>query len=222
MIMFLSQYVNAAFSCHISYGASLPISSKWDGAIMPGDAHPPTSVVNLPTVRQLEKLPLRAVVAYAAKGARRVSSLLYDFVEMQIIEEALSIAEKVASTGQLDQLDAASTLRVAASVAEAAAAFDEDVPERLHFAAQSVRSATWAAYCVIEAAGRPEKARHYATLTAEAAKIAVNAAEILDESAAAAAINAAKRDYDILLNTFGEHEETVIGDAIDPLTLERM
>ena len=68
---------------------------------------------DLPTIEQLQKLPLCAIAAYAERAARRVRPILHGVIEDSLVEKILSIVGNVASAENFDRLDAESTLFVA-------------------------------------------------------------------------------------------------------------
>src|SRR5437868_1404173 len=83
--------------------------------------------LSLPTAEQLGRLPLRAVVAYAARTARRLSSELRGIVADQILDDLLKLVELVATTDPVSKVDKASLIRAAERVAAAYA----DTPDSL-------------------------------------------------------------------------------------------
>lgn len=169
-------------------------------------------MTNLPSAKQLERLPVRAVLAYAARAARRMSVELRGTVEDETFQEALSIAESVASAARLDQLGAAAGAFAAARVAGTLGAI---ATRQGYLAALSIMDVAGAASNAVLAAVVEKGARESATYVARAAEQAASRFDILEEPMAAAAIQAARRDYEILLRNFGEHEAVVIGDPID-------
>jgi hypothetical protein len=170
----------------------------------------------LPTAKELEKLPMRAVVAYAARTARRVSLEFRGIVEDTIIDDALRLIDSVWTTDLISQIDPASVIRASecfVAAYEAAPAGVKSVERfRLLF---SLVQAALAAMHALEAAIDPSNARHQMERAVQAAQRAVRPIEVLSNGAASAVREAARRDYDILLEKYGEHDEVVIGDPVD-------
>lgn len=170
----------------------------------------------LPTAKELEKLPMRAVVAYAARTARRVSSELRGIVADDILDDALRLVDTVSTTYLIGEVDQASVIRAGERVAAAYAAAPDGMKSIDKFyLVFSLIQAALAATSAIEAALNPSSARHQMKSAAQEAQRAVRPIEALSSGAASAATEAARRDYDILLRKYGEHDEVVIGDPID-------
>jgi len=169
-------------------------------------------MTGLPTAEQLKKLPLRAIAAYTARAARRVLPELRGAVDDNIIEEALSLVENVASIEHLDLLDAASAALVASrTVGEAIS-----LRGRQDIAVLSIFSAACTAHLLLMSAFEQHRAGRYAASAGrEAERTARDSVAALDEPMATAAAEAARTDYETLLKTFGEHETVVVGDPID-------
>jgi hypothetical protein len=171
---------------------------------------------SLPTVKELEKLPLRAVVAYAARTARRISSELRGIVADDILEDALRHVETVLTADLIGEIDQASVIsageRVAAAYADAPASVKSPQSDLKVF---SLVQAALAAMYAIEGACDPSNARHQIKRAAQAAQRAVRCIQALDSSVASVVGEAARQDYNILLRKYGEHDKVVIGDPID-------
>lgn len=177
-------------------------------------------MTGLPSAEQLQRLPLRAVVIYAVRSARRVLPALPANMDDCVVEEALMLAEAVTSTESLQRLDPSPIHLATARVLEAFLVqkeLEERRPGEIR-AVLSINSATRAAAAVLSAAcesDRPDRVARHAAYVARAAEATAGRVDILGETMAAAANVAAARDYEILLKTFGEHEPSVIGDPID-------
>lgn len=171
--------------------------------------------VSLPTVEQLEKLPLRAVVAYAARTARRLSSELRGIIADEILDGVLELVELVSTTDLIGEVDKASVIRAAERVAAAYA----DAPDRLKSLEKfrivfSLGHAAEAAMFALLAATDQVNASDDRRLAAEEAHHAVRPIDVLGRKAAGAAMQAARLDYEILLGEYGEHEQVVIGEPV--------
>ena len=168
----------------------------------------------MPTAQDLEKLPIRAVVAYASRTARRLSSKLRSVIADDILDDALRLVDSVSMSYSIGDVDAASVLRASARVVEAYSAVPEEMKSleksRIVF---SMVEAAQSAMRAVEAAADPANARHQMKYAAGAAQRATRDFAALDEGAAAAA-EAARRDYETLLAAYGEHEEPMLGDPV--------
>jgi hypothetical protein len=171
--------------------------------------------VSLPTAEQLEKLPLRAVVAYAARTARRLSSRLRGVVADEILDDMLWLVELVSTTDLISEVDKTSVIqaaeRVAAAYADAPSSLKSLEKFRIVF---SLGHAAEAALFALLAATEPVYASDNRKLAAEEAYHAVRPVGALSRRAANAAMEAARHDYDILLREYGEHEGIVIGEPV--------
>src|SRR5262249_2862293 len=74
---------------------------------------------SLPTADQLSRLPLRALVAYAARNARRRSYELRGIVADQVLDDVLKLIELVSTADSISELDKPSVIRAAERVAAA-------------------------------------------------------------------------------------------------------
>src|SRR5258707_187438 len=113
--------------------------------------------VSLPTVEQLERLPLRAVVAYAARTARRLSSELRGIVTDELLDELLVLVELVSTTNLISEVDWASVIRAAERVTGAYAAAPDSLKSLKKFRIVfSLGHAAEAAMFALLAAADPE------------------------------------------------------------------
>ncbi len=169
----------------------------------------------LPSHVQLQRLPLRAIDAYAARAARRIRSVLRDAIDDKIVDDALSIVESVASVDHLDRQQAASAAFSASKIAGAAANLKMQKRET-HLAVFCLLATTRTACAVLLGALEPSRVAHYAAYAARAAAQAASCAgKILDGDTATAGHDAIARDYEKLLGAFGEHENVIVGQPID-------
>jgi hypothetical protein len=129
-----------------------------------------------------------------------------------IVEQALSIVENVASTDRLNRLDASSALLAASDVVRANVALNTP---KTRLAAMCMFSAARTAYAVLQGASERKPSSYYASYAARAAASVANAVDVLDEPAAVLATRAARRDYETLLKVLGESETVTVGEAID-------
>jgi hypothetical protein len=171
----------------------------------------------LPTARMLEKLPMRAVVAYAARTARRLSAELRGIVADDILDDVLRLADSVSTTQLIGAIERGSVMSAAACVASAYAAAPpgvKSVAKRRMMG--SVLHAAMVAEHAIDAAGDAILASWDMKCAALEAERAVRAIEDLSSSQAVnAATEAARRDYETLLREYGEHDEVTIGNPVD-------
>ena len=170
----------------------------------------------LPTAEELEKLPLRAVVAYAARTTRRLSSALQGVVPDEVLNDALRLVDVVSAAKLICGVDQVSVITAAEHVAEAYAAAATDVKslEKFRIVFSFIHAAL-AAMHAVEAAANPERARHEMNLAARAAERAVRPIDALGDISSRAAAEAARQDYDVLLRVYGEHDEVIIGEPVD-------
>jgi hypothetical protein len=171
---------------------------------------------SLPTLQELEKLPMRAVVAYAARTARRLTSELRGIVADEILDDALRLIGCVATNRVLAEIDPASVVRAGERVASAYAAAPDSVKSQKAFRIVfSLAQATLAGMYVLLAVIDPSSAQHQMKSVAQTAERAVRPIGALDSQAADAARNAARRDYEILVTKYGRQDAVVIGDPVD-------
>src|SRR3989304_9539293 len=161
----------------------------------------------LPTADELQKLPMRAVVAYAARNARRLSSALRGIVAEPILDDALRAVDTVWRTHSIAEIDRAAIVAASQRVAEAYAAAPAGMksPERFLLVFSLVNAAL-AAVDTIEAAAHPGSARHQMERAAAEAQKAASRIAALDKRAATTAAEAARNDYELLLKSCGGHE----------------
>jgi hypothetical protein len=170
----------------------------------------------LPTPAQLEKLPIRAVVAYAARNARRLSAGLHGLVSAAILENAIRPIEAVSTTSLVSDLDPASTIRATERVMAAYEAAPEDMKSQRKFLMIfSLVNAAIAAVHGILAAQYPTNARDEMTVAAQHSHRVLRSIETLNHDVATAATEAARRDYEVLLRRYGEHNDVIIGEPVD-------
>ncbi len=175
-------------------------------------------MTTLPTANQLERLTLRAIAAYAARSARRGSAPLRGIVEDNIIEAPLRVTEGVASVRELDESVKVSIPLAASCVVKAMAALETP---QMRVAALCLTRAARVSLAVLEAVRSeppvlPGWARtQIGHASHAAAPIPDNAAFALGDPWATTVIHAARSDYEILLQEFGEHTDVVLGEPID-------
>ena len=166
----------------------------------------------LPTADQLQNLPIRAVLGYAARAWRRVSSVLDGHALGEVTEEALSLVEKVLSAKNLDQMDRALFPNSAANILGTAT---EDGTVEQHIIWFAACAVVMAAGDTLEAARNEDALPKYAARAATRAARAARAADVLGEPHESMATAAACRDYDIMVNHFRDMDEGIVGDPID-------
>ena len=178
--------------------------------------------VTLPTAEQLERLPLRAVVAYAARIARRLSSELRGIVADELLDDALRLIESVSTIDLVNEVDKSSLIRAAERVVAAYADASESLKSVESFRVVfSLGHAAEAAMFAVLAATDPENASDNRKLAVDEALYAVRPINALSGSAANAAMEAARQDYELLLQEYGEHDELIIGEPVVCFDKER-
>lgn len=170
-------------------------------------------MVALPTADDLEKLPLRALVAYATRAALRLCSVLRGDPAEPTINNALSLATAVVRAEPITSVDVVCVVGASADVVDLLGTVRGRVEK--YRAAFSAFDAGRTAWEVLIAASGLSISSAAATRAVGAANAAARAAELLDEPQATWAIEAAHRDYVALLKKFGEQTEVVIGEAFD-------
>lgn len=159
---------------------------------------------------------MRAVVAYAARTARRLSWQLEGIVPQDLLEELLGAVDSVWMTCCTDDAYVRRLVggvqRIVTAYSTAPAGMKSLSKFRILF---SLVHATFAAMDAIQAAAAPARASHRMKRLARAAHRAVRPIHALTNSALRAALSAAREDYEILLKRYGEHEEVTVGDAVD-------
>lgn len=157
----------------------------------------------LPTVEELEKLPMRAVVAYAAKTAHRISLVFRGIIADDILDDALRQIDSVSMPYLLGDVDPASVItaseRVIAAYVSAPASMKSLEKFKLLFC---LVHAALAAMNSLLAAANPSNAHHQMKRAALAAQRAVHPLESLGTEEASTMIEAARQDYDILLREY--------------------
>ena len=170
----------------------------------------------LPTIEELQKLPLRAIAAYAARAARRVRPVLRGVIDDGLVEEILSIVERVVSAESFDRFDASSALYAASPILRQSVSIQTSNSQTL--AVMSLVAAAQTAYAVLQylhCVSEPDRASHYAVYAASAAESAAGDYVALDEPAATLAAKAARADYETFLKTQGQHDTVTLGRPID-------
>jgi hypothetical protein len=164
--------------------------------------------IALPTVKDLEKLPLRAVVAYAARTARRLSSELRGIIADEILDNALRTIEAVSTTDLIAAIDNASVIvaaqRVAAAYADAPATMKSLERFRIVF---SLIHAAEVAMFVLLAVSNPRSAGHQMKRAAKEAHRTVAPIAVLSSKVGGLFADAARHDYDILLSQYARTRE---------------
>jgi hypothetical protein len=175
----------------------------------------------LPTAEDLERLPLRAIVAYAARAARRIGPELQTVVADVLIQDVLRLVDSALTpesiTGGDKTLVVVMAERLAAAFVEAPVSAQTVVKASLVF---SLVQAALAAMHAVLAVDDPSNARRHIKRAAKCAQKAVCPVKSLNGNAVDLAIQAARRDYEVLLREYGEHEDVVLGEPVDCLDAE--
>jgi hypothetical protein len=156
----------------------------------------PTSM-NIPTIVELRRLPLRAMVAYAVQSARRVFDELRGLLPERALREAMDVAERVAYTRESVALTSVTTALVHVSEG-----LDSAQTARAQIGALVFTSTLMVAYAALDAETEmgdqeycvSQAARSAANAASRSARIMGNLEEMAPE-----AIAAARRDYQELL-----------------------
>ncbi len=150
--------------------------------------------IPLPTAEELQKLPMRAVVAYAARTARRLSSALRGVVADDILDDMLRMVEAVTTTSFVSELRqdtiANATQRLASAYAAAPVAVKSLEKFRVVF---SLTHAALAVMHAIEGAEHPERVRQEMKSAAREAQRVLRTIDALNGAACAVAEAAQQR-----------------------------
>ncbi len=171
---------------------------------------------SLPTAEELEKLPMRAVVAYAARAARRLSRALRGIVADHILDDALRHIESVATATVVPELEQLHVINAARRVIDAydeASPLAAESPEKFVILFSFLQAAIAATHA-IEAAANPGSAGDRMKRLARAAVLAVRPINALGKSAARSATEAACEDYELLLSVYGRHDDVELGEPV--------
>jgi hypothetical protein len=166
-----------------------------------------------PSAEQLQQLPLRAIVAYAARSAKRIAIVLRGVLPDEVINDALDKAELFVTQDCINPSDAEAVLLAASRVASASSEL-RSKSDSVAYAALSVFAVATACGFAIAATTGTEQSRAYRNWAAFHAASAASFAKALEESAAQAALTASATDYETLLAEYGEHEEVIVGKPI--------
>jgi hypothetical protein len=173
----------------------------------------------LPDAKQLERLTLRAIVAYARRAARHSAVVLRGSLEHDLVEAALRIAENFTVSPVVDPLGTA--INAASAAASITGAMPRLATRESKIAALCLTRVAMATVAACRALNWPadsEQARREAARAArEAANIARAAETTLGAPNARPNVisDAARRDFGILARNFGEHDVVVLGAPID-------
>jgi hypothetical protein len=167
----------------------------------------------LPKAIDLEKLSLRAIVAYAARSAHRLSQHLRGEIDPTIVNRLLSLVNDVCTSESLDKLDASSIATAASAVVGAVKSGNKSRTTTL--IAVSLSRVAMAAFSVLQAARNSSGMHQSLEYAAQQAADSVQAIDVLDENERIAAIEAALRDFDILVQAVGLWEDPLIGNPVD-------
>jgi hypothetical protein len=167
---------------------------------------------SLPTPEQLEKLPLRAVVSYAARNALRLSSKLRGIVANKVVNQLLHLVKEVSTTDLICEVDKALVIRAAEQLASAYAdAPDKSKSIETFRVVFSLGHAAQAALFAILAITEPMVASDYRKLASEEAHYVVRPIGVFRKRDAKVLMAAAIHDYNTLLRAYGEHTDVVEG-----------
>lgn len=169
----------------------------------------------LPTHTDLERLPLRAIVAYAARSTRRVSAELRGSIADSVLDDALLQLDVAWKATRMTDVNVARILSASERVVEGFRARANDIePMVKHRLVFCFIHAALAAMHTILAADDTTiayKCRQHAAASSEKA---VKPIEKMDGDNARALLTAARHDYDCLLQECGECEDIVVGEPI--------
>jgi hypothetical protein len=168
----------------------------------------------LPTSEQLEKLTVRAIVAYAARAVQRVRSELQELIADELMADVILAVENSLTPQSLAQPDSGLALVAAERVVAAYVETPGDMrsAEKSILVFSFVQAALTAMHAVLAVKDRADARGHLKRAT-QAAELAVCPTKFLGKDPNDA-LRAAFHDYEILLQEYGEHDEVVLGDPV--------
>ena len=166
----------------------------------------------LPTSEDLTKLPLRAIVAYAVRTARRISFELRGVVAEHLMDELLCLVETALTTESIAGADKTLVLVAADHVAAAftAAPVSVQSAEKALLIFSLVQASLTAMHAVL-AVEDSKNARSHAKKAAECAQKTASPIKSLGNETA---LQAAQQDYASLVRAYGEHDDIVLGEPV--------
>ncbi|MFZ1933966.1 MAG: hypothetical protein WCB27_19180 [Thermoguttaceae bacterium] len=172
-------------------------------------------MTTLPTVEQLERLPLRAIAVYATRAARRARRVLHGVISDETIDSALTIAESVASADSFTFAQSTSASLAASRVAGEAAAIRTKSRE-IDYAVLCLLTSTRTASSVMLSVLRSNRLAYYLHYAARAAEQAASCAVgALSSKTFPCVCDAIVQDYEKSLSIFDTHGAVTVGKPID-------
>jgi len=170
----------------------------------------------LPKAKSLEWLPLRAVAAYAARTARRLSIELRGLISDDVLDNVLDRTDQAHSTPFLSEIDISQLMNAIADLYDELKVL-EHTHVNAHLAGLCIARSATVARMLVDAGLDPTRAKYHMGRAVKKAEKSVSAIDSLS-SGAAAAREAACRDFEILSKEYGLHDDVVIGDPVDCFT----
>jgi len=169
----------------------------------------------LPTAKDLQKLTLRAIVAYAVRTTRRLCAELREKIGHELFDDSLRLISAVTTANRIQDIDGPSVILAAGRIFEAYASLPESEKsaQRFLMVISVVHSAEVAVFARL-AVRHPNRARHWTENAAQEAEWVSRYMQIICGGMAQTLIEDACKDYEILLQEYGQHSEVVIGDPV--------
>jgi hypothetical protein len=168
-------------------------------------------IENLPTPRDLEKLTLRSIVAYAARTVHRLNAEIESDIPRQVLDDLVARIESVYTSVFMGEVDGAALLFAASRVPGIMRSIRDTSKKRF---ALSFTRVAMAAHVALRANEDPTQLDRCTKYAAREANRAVRSIEALHSKSAREAVQAARRDYNSLIAEYGEHDAAVIGDPV--------
>jgi len=173
-----------------------------------------TEVVDesLPTAKELEQLPLRAIAAYAARSGRRHSIELRGTISDELIDNILDRIDAAWQSPTPEDADLSSLFYAVADLYQALSAMlDHSVVVLISIGISRSASVT---SDLVQAALDPSRIERHLRHAAKQAEKSVGVVDLLPHGNAEA-ITAARHDYILLKDRCGLHEQPAIGEPLD-------
>lgn len=165
----------------------------------------------VPTTEELQRLPLRAVAAYAVSSARRVAVHLKDLMSAEVLNDALARSEAILRMSDLPNADRSSLLYAVSALYGSLSTRDNDPSRDWIGPCLCLARSARAVDCLAEAGRDPSKAMKQMERAARFAEAAVRPVKGLRIGEATIG-ELVRRDYGLLVTKCGWHEDVVMGD----------
>ncbi len=171
----------------------------------------------LPTAKSIEELPLRAIVAYAARAARKLSVKLRGLIPDEVLDNVLDRTDQTYSSPFFSEIDISLLLHAVADLYGALGSLDDtpvDTFSDAHLAALCIARSATAGYFLVEAGADLMRANYHRARIVQKTELAVNSIASLCTGATTFR-EAAREDFELLVSEYGLHDKVIIGPPVD-------